>query len=148
MKNLLVILFFAVTAIVMFNACDKSGCTDPDSTNYDPNAVKDDGSCKYEGQVIFWYDNNTKMKLLNSGLITLNYFIDGYKKGTVAVTKYSATEPNCGQSGLLTVTFDMGTEKTLTKKFEVYDADNTSNLVFTGNINFKANNCVKIKLVK
>lgn len=32
----------ALSAVV---ACKKQGCTDPNATNYDPNAKKDDGSC-------------------------------------------------------------------------------------------------------
>jgi len=148
MKKLLIFAAMFVFMLVLLESCGNKGCTDPDSVNFDPNAIEDDGSCEYEGKVIFWYDNATKMKLLNSGLITINYFIDGYKVGTTPVTAYSATEPECGKSGLVTATQNLGKAKTLSIKYEVYDADNTSNLIFTGNIAFKANQCVKIKLVK
>ena len=33
------------------------GCTDPLSESYNPQASKDDGSCSYRGSVIFWYSD-------------------------------------------------------------------------------------------
>lgn len=40
------LLFIAVIGLV-FTACKKEGCTDSTATNYDENAVDDDGSCLY-----------------------------------------------------------------------------------------------------
>lgn len=53
-------------------ACKKEGCTDPNATNYDPNAKKDDGSCIQP-------TNNSNNNNNNNTSYTryLNYTIDG-----------------------------------------------------------------------
>lgn len=38
--------------------CKKSGCTDPNSCNYDANAGINDGTCINKGQVTFWQDQS------------------------------------------------------------------------------------------
>lgn len=42
------IFILATVSVVLVTSCRKSGCTDPASLNYDPNAKVDDGSCVYE----------------------------------------------------------------------------------------------------
>jgi hypothetical protein len=57
MKKLLYT-FLAVS--IIFSACKKEviiGCTNPTATNYYAYAEEDDGSCRYEGTVIFQLDN-------------------------------------------------------------------------------------------
>jgi hypothetical protein len=36
-----------VSMVFLSAGCKREGCTDPDSTNYDPDAKEDDGSCTY-----------------------------------------------------------------------------------------------------
>ncbi len=40
--------FFVILLIIFNVSCRKKGCTDPSSTNFDPEAKRDDGSCVYE----------------------------------------------------------------------------------------------------
>ena len=37
------LLLFVLTIFIA--SCGKKGCTDPNATNYDPDATKDDGTC-------------------------------------------------------------------------------------------------------
>jgi hypothetical protein len=58
----LVILIFAVAMVLAAASCgDKYefGCTDPDSINYSSIANVDDGSCEYEGTLVFWFDKES-----------------------------------------------------------------------------------------
>lgn len=41
------ILLFAVLFLVAVTSCQKKGCTDPNATNYNTEAEKDDGNCEY-----------------------------------------------------------------------------------------------------
>lgn len=40
-------LILLLISVVAFESCRKQGCTDPSAITYEPDARKDDGSCKY-----------------------------------------------------------------------------------------------------
>jgi hypothetical protein len=48
-----------ILTMISFTSCEKEvfGCTDPSSTNYDPSATDDNGTCEYNGNVTFWYNS-------------------------------------------------------------------------------------------
>lgn len=83
-----------------FMGCQQEGCTDPDARNYDSEADKDDGSCVYEGEAIFWTD-------ADYGVGTIDVSVEGTFVGTI--TSYSNYIPDCGESGFVTITRDVGT---------------------------------------
>ncbi|HPD66350.1 MAG TPA: hypothetical protein P5050_11615 [Bacteroidia bacterium] len=147
MKKAILIFSALFFTIALFESCDKTGCTDPDSMNYDPKATQDDGSCQYQGQVVLWFDKTTRTKLLNMGAISLTYFLDGYEVGKTSAAAAQDAEPGCGQAGPVTATKNIGNVKTLSVKYEVYETG-TATLYFSGNVTVVANQCVKVKLVK
>ena len=72
MKNLrFLTIAFVLASLSLLSSCKKEGCTDADGINYSADAKKDDGSCKYEGTVQFWYGQATADALVASGSTSL-----------------------------------------------------------------------------
>jgi len=74
------------------------GCMDPSSTNYNSSANVNDGTCKYEGKVTFWYNSSGSDATVyinnQTGLIT------GY---------YPDYNPICGSAECANFTLPVGT---------------------------------------
>jgi hypothetical protein len=51
-------LILSVFSVALITACKNKGCIDPNATNYDSEAKKDDGSCEYD-TIVPPIDNNT-----------------------------------------------------------------------------------------
>ncbi len=136
------------SAATMFTtSCSKElGCMDPDSKNYNPSAEKDDGSCAYEGKVIFWYGEATANGLTNDGAVSLTYYVDGKIVGSSSANVYwnGQSAPDCGQEGLITVTKDLKNVKTQSYSYSV--KDQTGFEYWSGTLNFNANTCYALEL--
>jgi hypothetical protein len=87
------ILLLFITGIIMLDSCGQKGCTDPNATNYDPDATRDDGSCtytsKYATVTLYRYNNcyNGDVKL----------YLDGVYQKTFT-NYYNNTSPSCGDN--------------------------------------------------
>jgi major membrane immunogen (membrane-anchored lipoprotein) len=113
MKTFIRLSFVLLVLLSILNGCKKDnqtsiytdpsvlpvyGCMDPTSTNYNPLATKDDGSCKYSGNITFWYNSNgTNAKVTVGGQIG---YITGY---------YSSGVPSCGSNYCANFTLPTGT---------------------------------------
>ncbi len=129
---------------ILFTGCKKEGCTDGDATNFSEEADEDDGTCKYEGEVIFWYGKATSEFLVGDGAQTLTYYVDNAIVGSTAATVFDTAEPACGQNGSITVTRDLGSEKSQTATYSI--KDQTDHEYYKGSVTFAANTCEATEL--
>ena len=97
MINRTVLTLTLISAIVLLTDCRKEGCADPDSINYDSSAKFDDGSCQFEGEVLFWYGQTTSQDLVNNGAITLTFYVDNEIVGSTAANVFWTEAPKCVQ---------------------------------------------------
>lgn len=132
-------------ATVFTTSCSKEqGCTDPDSVNYSSTAEEDDGSCRYEGKVVFWYNETAANGLTGDGAVSLTYYVDGQVVGSSSASTYWTGAPDCGQDASVTVTKDLGSVKTQSYSYSV--KDQTDFEYWSGTINFNANTCTALEL--
>jgi len=129
----------------LFVGCKKDilGCMDTSSTNYNPDATKDDGSCKYSGKVVYWWKSAFADSCAANGITTLKIYLDGTFEGALPVSSQSWTSaPDCGASATITASVDMGSSKTKTvvEKTEFYVGTILYGSVTT-NFSMNANTC-------
>jgi len=137
--NLLVI-----AGLFILASCAKEGCTDPNSLNYDPDAKKSDGSCKFESKITFWYGQTTAGNLVSDGVTSLTYYVDNNLVGSSAASVYYTGAPECGQSSTIGVTKDLGSNTSKTVTYKVLDQDDQ--IVWEGTKTLNANTCLALEL--
>lgn len=140
-KNL--ILTIVAGAAIVFTGCKKEGCTDKDAVNFCDECKKDDGTCTYKGNIVFWYNSSTSAALVNDGAVSLTYYVDGQIVGSSAANVYYTSAPNCNQGGV-TVEKDLG--KSRSKGFSYSVKDQTGWEYYSGTVTFTANTCTTYQL--
>jgi hypothetical protein len=144
--RLMILLAFLVS-IASVQSCKKEkikGCMDRDSKNYNATAEEDDGTCRYEGSIVFWSDKATADLVVANGATAFTYYIDGILVGSSAASVYWSGAPNCGQSGSITIKKDLGSNKNKISTFSIKDQDGDE--YWSGTVNFTANNCTSYQL--
>lgn len=136
MKKLILMLLFVP---ILFAGCKKEGCTDPDSTQYDEKAKKDDGSCEYEGQIAFWLSKDKAEYYFDLGVVQFNVYMNGNYIGAMSASNYFNSEPSCEANGLFTYKYDLGKSKSLSYTVKFIDEDGIE--WYEATANFTANEC-------
>jgi hypothetical protein len=144
MKKLITITLLGISLFSLQSCRPEEGCTNKDATNYSPDAEKDDGSCKYTGEIVFWYNSSTSTNLINYPSSSLTFYVDGAVVGSTATNVYWTSAPDCGQNATITVSKDLGTSTS--KSYSYVVKDNDDYIIWQGTANFEANTCTAIQL--
>ncbi len=153
MKKINIILMAVISLVFLLilsckkDSPSKKGCTDTDAINLCSDCDVEDHSCEYQGQVIFWYDQNTSNFLIDDDAFSLTYYVDGQIAGSSSTIVYwnGTLSPGCGTQGLVTVTKNLGNVKSLSYNYQI--KDQTGWVYWEGVINFVANQCNSLHLV-
>ncbi|OFY87144.1 MAG: hypothetical protein A3F72_16700 [Bacteroidetes bacterium RIFCSPLOWO2_12_FULL_35_15] len=145
--NKLILIAFTIAAVFLSTSCKKKirGCTDPAATNYKTSANEEDGSCTFEGSVVLWYGQTTSDLLIQNGHSFLEYSIDYSYADDSDCSAYYTTAPNCGESGSVTVTKNLGNSSSKSFYYSVVCVG-TDSVLWSGNLTFTAKTCTKHEL--
>lgn len=137
--------YVLVISLLSVVSCkDKEGCTNPNAINYDADAETENGTCKDEGSLMFWIDQETFGYLYNEHTVQeLNFYINGKLRGTQDVTKFFTSEPVCDSSFTFTGHVPFGGGEWV--NYKVLDEDNQE--FWSGDIVIPADQCNKLELI-
>jgi len=116
----------AILTSLISTSCKKKGCIDSLASNYDEKAKKDDGTCTFEGSVVFWIGETESISLVSSGVAELNVYVDNVKVGDQGSNIYHSSNPGCGAPTVVTKSVDLGTAKTKVVSYKIIDEDSTT----------------------
>ncbi len=115
MKQFIILIGFVVGLVFFFASCGKSGCTDVNSTNYCEKCNQSDGSCTYKAPIVFWWKKAFADSCTAHGIVKFGITLDCISLGNISFSGQSWTSvPACGASSTLTVSKDLGVNKTVT----------------------------------
>lgn len=144
-KTVLLSLGAAAVALSLLTGCQTEGCTDPTAVNYESTADVNDGSCNYEGEVVFWYNAATSQEVIDFFGQSLLFYVNGQLIGSTSASVYWTGAPDCGQNASITYTGTWQNNTSKTVSYEVWDEDGYQ--WWSGTITLNANNCLALQLL-
>jgi hypothetical protein len=143
-KISLFVLAIALLPLATLNSCKTEGCTNRDAKNFNGDADKDDGSCTFQGRVVFWFNKEVSDELIDLDVYSLVYYIDGKQVGTSLSSQSTNSSADCGQLGFVTYTQDLGKSKSKKVSYKIEDQD--GDVWWDGTLEIKANICLSYEL--
>ena len=139
------ILLAALGLSLIISSCYKTGCTNPDATNYNPEVDTEDQSCSYTGKLVFWCDAVTSDSLNTiEAHDTLRFELEGVLVDSIATVNFKSAAGDCDAGGTKTFVrnYDDNTDRYY--KYRVKGEDLET--IYEGFVEVKANDCVVVKL--
>ena len=138
-------LFIVLVATSILSSCYKAGCTDLQATNYDSKMKKDDLSCTYTGDLVFYTTVAVRDSLFDLGHEMLRFELEGEIVDSMATSSFSAGTGTCGGAGSKTINriFEDNTERTYKYRVKGFNFET----IYEGFITIEANDCKAIKLL-
>lgn len=88
----------ALALVFSLASCEPQGCTDTAADNYDAEAEKDDGTCEYTAEMLFYCDSVRTRALENDNVNTpVDIYVNDKKIGSLNYYNYiKDAPPECG----------------------------------------------------
>lgn len=139
MKNAQISFLVLAFGLLALTGCREEGCTDPEALNFSNDAGKDDGSCEYQGDLVFWFDEPYSNFIQSLNVTQLRFFVADNFVGTLEASSFLSAQPNCGDPGALTVTLETGRMKDRNFLYRVENQDGA--FLTEGLQSVRANEC-------
>lgn len=134
-----------VSGLIFFiSGCYKAGCTDPAAVNYDSEVKKEDLSCSYNGNLVFWESAFNRDSLINLGHEMLRFELEGEIVDSIATSGFASVSEDCNASGTKTFSLDFDGHTERHYKYRVKGFEYET--LYEGFVTVLANDCVSIHL--
>lgn len=137
-------LFIVVAVFFCLSACQKMGCTDSSSMNFEEGIKKDDGSCVYSSQLTIWFSFSKSSSYQSLGYTELRYYLNNVYIGSASPTDYSPVVPNCSGPNTFSTTVSLG--KIASRDYTLTVRNDLGNFVSTHGVSLKGNECKVFQL--
>lgn len=128
---------------IAFSSCKKKGCTDSLASNYDYSVDKDDQSCIFSSDILFWYDANQGSFPFDAS--DLNFYLDSKLLGSSNGELARQGLPTCDSLDIVNFPFEMDKIKSGIYYLEI-KTKITPTTVFSDTVNIFAGKCNAIDL--
>lgn len=138
-------IFFATLLLfsVSFSACKKEGCTDSLASNYNDQADRDDQSCTFSSDILFWYDASQGAFPVEAS--DVNFYVDSKLLGTSngELARYGI--PTCDSLNVVSFPFEMDKTKSGIYAIEIRTIVSPTT-IYSDTVNIFAGKCNAINL--